>query len=297
MPNFEITPRQKIDAQMSIQNPSAIWCDLEHLLETEGLQIVDKINISPRPSIDPPRNTLKILCSNGLTFKARRLETQLQAEKVWNLAQQLPSDTFAKIFAWHGTAFLEQWLDGITLAELSLIDPTFLRRAGEILGLFHSGFIPIRKLPISDTSSQTILNKLSGLIQMGILSEKDAKNIFEIANKNKPATSDFGFCHGDFCAENLILQANGQLFVIDPECLDMNYLDHDIARTWYRWPMSQADFNMFLEGYRTYRNTLEFFNHRAYWAITVLIDSIRFRIRTRTKDILYPLNLLLNFIQ
>jgi hypothetical protein len=55
-------------------------------------------------------------------------------------------------------------------------------------------------------------------------------------------------------------------------------LDHDLARTWYRWPMQPTHWQSYLDEYATFRDPSAFLSHFPYWAVTVLAASAALRL-------------------
>ena len=106
-----------------------------------------------------------------------------------------------------------------------------------------------------------------------------AQEAVALARRSAPATADWGLCHGDFCAENLLVVPALGLHVVDNETICELWQDYDLARTWYRWPMEALAFAAFLDGYREHRQADTFLAHFQFWAICALLRSAAFRLR------------------
>jgi hypothetical protein len=77
--------------------------------------------------------------------------------------------------------------------------------------------------------------------------------------------------------------------VVDNESLLVYACDYDLARTWYRWPMTRVQRQAFLAGYRRYRDPGLAAARATYWTILVLVDAALFRLRAGAPDAGRPL--------
>jgi thiamine kinase-like enzyme len=102
-----------------------------------------------------------------------------------------------------------------------------------------------------------------------------------------------GLTHGDFCAENLIVEKPDRIRIIDNEMLGVDALDWDVARTWYRWPMSRGQWAAYSEGYSQHRSLAEFEAHFRYWSVLVLLESAVWHVAKSTDAASIPLRRLL----
>jgi thiamine kinase-like enzyme len=63
--------------------------------------------------------------------------------------------------------------------------------------------------------------------------------VFDLATAHAPAgDTAAGVIHRDLCPENMVRQPSGALCVIDVESAGIGARAYDLARTWYRWPMT-----------------------------------------------------------
>jgi hypothetical protein len=107
----------------------------------------------------------------------------------------------------------------------------------------------------------------------------DAQAALDVSRQYAPATCEVGLTFGDFCRENLVRRGSGEICLVDTEELSMSACDYDLARTWYRWPMTRRDRQAYLDGYRRRRSPAEFIAHLPYWAVAAIVDSALFRER------------------
>jgi Ser/Thr protein kinase RdoA (MazF antagonist) len=117
------------------------------------------------------------------------------------------------------------------------------------------------------------------LVRARLLDETAARDAAALARASAPTSAEWGLCHGDFCAENLLIVPERGLHAVDNETICELWHDYDLARTWYRWPMDAAGFEAFLSGYRAHRQPDEFVAHFRFWTVCVLLRSAMFRQR------------------
>jgi hypothetical protein len=259
---------------------SAFGASLESLIREQPADLHDAIAISPLTVSESRRVAFRLQFSDGRTLKGRCVETAQQAETVWQLWQQyLRSEPVARVVAHRLEALLEEWLVGSPIA----VDCTYtqtLRAAGTLLGRFH-------RTATSASETGRIVEPrwiessldTEPLERLRLLDETEAREATALARAAAPMRAEWGLCHGDFCAENLLMVPERGLHTIDNETICELWQDCDLARTWYRWPMDACEFEVFLEGYRTYRQPDDFIAHFRFWTICVLLRAAMFRQR------------------
>jgi len=257
---------------------NAFGPSLEDLIRAQSAALREATAISPLTSSQSPRAAFRLRFRDGRTLKGRRLETAQQAETVWRLSQlHLRSAPIARVVAQRSEALLEEWLVGRAIAAA---DPETLRSAGALLGRLHRIDAPglhakrvVEQRWIDDSLDA------GRLVRAGLLDEPAAREAAVLARASAPVDAEWGLCHGDFCAQNLLRVAERGLHVVDNETICELWYDCDLARTWYRWPMNASAFETFLDGYRLHREPSEFIAHFRFWAICVLLRSAAFRQR------------------
>lgn len=185
----------------------------------------------------------------------------------------------SRIVARRREALLEEWLPGVPLSA-NPAQRADLIAAGLLLGRLH------RTVGTSGRATRRLgRDWVSGSVQAaqlvgaGWLTPAIAAAAVRIAGQRAPATSEWGFCHGDFCAENLLRVRKRGLCLIDNETISELWQDYDLARTWYRWEMEPAQFEVFLDAYREYRRPDGFLATFHFWTIAVLLRSAVYRVR------------------
>ena len=260
-----------------------IGADLLALIRARPERLISLTEISTLPSPVRRRAAFRLDFEGGLTLKGRRLESPARAQRVEHILG-LTGDGVPRTLDRRGEALLLPWVEGRTLALLDPIPAAALARCGRILGALHQLDTPewreIRIPALGD-----LLAKLRR--DTGILAAANELDIglgraaVEAAAALVPRHARSGIIHKDFCAENIVLDASGSPVSIDNAALSVGPYDLDLARTWYRWPMSPSDRSRFLRGYEEYRDCVSFMKHFAFWAICVLTGSASNRLRAQ----------------
>lgn len=257
---------------------NAFGASLEGLIRAQPAALRDAAAISPLASSESPRAAFRLRFRDGRTLKGRRLETAQQAETVWRLSQlHLRSKPIARVVARRSEALLEEWLVGHAIAAP---DPATLRSAGALLGGLHR--IDVLGLHARRVVEQRWIDDsldAERLVRANLLDEATAHEAAALARASAPVDAEWGLCHGDFCAENLLLVPERGLHIVDNETICELWYDCDLARTWYRWPMNAFAFETFLDAYRSHREPRNFIAHFRFWTICVLLRSAMFRHR------------------
>ena len=95
--------------------------------------------------------------------------------------------------------------------------------------------------------------------------------------------------HNDLCPENIVIDIGGSLRVVDNDSVKVQPKELDLARTRYRWPMTDAERQTFEDGYRLSDTLDSYRQHFAYWTVVVLIGAAEFRLRHQLPDLEAPL--------
>ena len=234
--------------------------------------------VSTQPMDSGLRASFQLEFADGKRLKGRRLSSEKQAERVFQLAALLDELPFAAVIAHSQNALLEAWIDGRPLAHCSM-EPTLAHQAGEILGQLSrvnvDQFIqwPQRTL---DSQLEKLTNGLVWLENSGLIDSHQQRRLLQLATDNAPTLLNAGLIHLDFSPQNIIQTADG-LWAIDNESLEIGVLDCDLARTFCLWPMDEATRHAFIDGYRPYRSVDRFIRHETFWAIVTLVKDVIYR--------------------
>ena len=220
--------------------------------------------------------------TDGRQFKARRYRTAAAISSAVALSPLLAALPFSRVLVNRGLVALEQWIEGTPLSPAA-VSAEQARAAGALLGRIHCiADLPTdlpAQMPAGNWYADNIGAHLQELVAAGALTASVAARLHRAASANRPERLDRGLVHGDFCADNIVVDGSGGLFVVDNESLQLAALDYDLARCWARWPMSQSQRIAFAEGYRGFRGLGAFAAHATFWAIQALSQSIAVHLR------------------
>jgi aminoglycoside phosphotransferase len=230
-----------------------------------------------------PKATFRLAFESGLTLKGRRLRSADDAANMMNICSALGSPPLSEIMARNEEALLEKWVDGTPLNKLSNMTEEILAACGEVLGTFHTtscpgstgwGPVEIRK------RIENFDSELQELERFNLIPMQTRLRLTRRFGQGAPRRADTGFMHGDFCAENIVMDTGQTLRVIDNGSLSTGPLEEDLGRTFSRWPMDDRQKAAFLAGYSRHRDPAPFLIHSDFWIVGALAHSAVVRART-----------------
>ncbi len=226
--------------------------------------------------------TYQVKFRSGALAKARLCPTSEDIGYQRDALSRLPADRFPRILAVESRASLEQWFDGESLDSPGTTAGRLLE-SGRLLGLVHQTHAPecgkAQGLRSTRECAQRLESRIHQLISHRMIDESLAARVWNRATEQRPEYAQYGLSHRDFCGENLVV-CRGKVCCIDNTTFAISALDQDLARTWYRWPMSGADWQLFLEGYGECRDGASFLRHGLFWKAHVLTGAIVMRMRS-----------------
>jgi len=267
----------------------ALGADLATLVRAVGTPLVDYVALSQRGA--PQRATaFQLRFADGRTCKGIYTLTARQAEQAATIAAQLSH--VARILDRCGAALLTEWVDGECLS-VGAIPDEILRRCGALQAAVHALPVPHADAPTPRDAvlacSRRLRGDLDNLAGGGALPGGEADDIWATAAAHAPVDCTVGLILGDFCAENIVHDADDRLTLIDIETLGIGACEYDLARTWYRWPMSAVQRRVYLDGYDG-APAAAFVAHFPYWTLSALASGAVFRHRQRADTISVPLD-------
>jgi Phosphotransferase enzyme family len=264
--------------------PDRLGADLWSLVVRLDAPLVAAWILTRLPSPLMTHASFRLRLANGRTVKGRRVETPEQARRIAELLPRLGRRHFPRVLAIHGHALLEEWIPGTVLTRVTASALEY-ERCGRILGSIHMTRLPdgrgaappsaVRRLAVAE-------RQLAELVRVGALSEASFRSALGQLRANVPDAVAVGIIHRDFCAENMVLTPARDLYVVDNETIRIDCPELDLARTWYRWPMTPTQRAAFLAGYRHRRDPASFLRHFPFWSITALVDTALFRTQAQT---------------
>jgi hypothetical protein len=268
--------------------------DLSELVADVGVPLVGATLLTRWPSPAHPRAAWRLQFADRSTLKGVRFNTPAVADQVEPLLRLLGDQHFPPIVARRGSAMLFRWIEGQPLRDYEL-QAGFLRRCALLHGWIHMA--KVERAPGGSAGSMAdwgvrLEAAFNELRRSGVHVRTEAATLLPVAREHVPARAMTGIIHGDLCAENLIVEPRGRLFVVDNETLQVGALDYDLARTWYRWPMRLDEWRDYREAYSEQRNSADFEAHFPYWAVLVLAESAVWHLARDTGGAAVPLRAL-----
>jgi hypothetical protein len=256
--------------------------DLAALVLERGAPLAGLARVATLPSPEKRRGAFRLELADGTRLKGRRFDDAEHAARVARLRDAMGGGC-AAVIARRGDAALLEWVEGPTLDALSPLAPALLRRCGSMLGALHRAH-RVEAAQAAPHRAEDLLEKLrrklDALEEARRIEPGLARRALEAAERSRPAAPTYGIVHRDFCAENLVLRADGAPICIDDENIALGAHDNDLARTWRRWPMTREERARFVEGYEEHRPIAFLLSHFPFWATVTLVYAadLRFRV-------------------
>lgn len=265
--------------------------DLAALVAEAGVALCEVTPLSVRGKRGVA-SVFRLRFADGRVCKGSRIGNAGQVARVASLVAAL-GDGAPRLLACRGKALLSEWVDGATLAAADY-DAVRVRACGAWQARVHRG----RPLDAAAAGAclaqrrERLQQQLGRLRAGGSLDEGEVAALERLAAVHAPASCEAGVSLSDFCPENIVWRPSGEPCLIDVETLNHEPHDYDLARTWYRWPMSAAQRGDFFAGYRQHRDPASFFAHRPFWLLAAVASSAIFRRDHRADAIGVPLAVL-----
>ena len=143
-------------------------------------------------------------------------------------------------------------MDGSVISSSS-VKAAHVDAAADILAMLHR-FAGIgaeqlprqRRLGSLIATTQRQLEELAGT---RTISRREASAFARIVD-DLPSSAMWGVIHTDFGGDNLVVRADDTVVSIDNEHLVRGFVDFDLARSWYRWPMPAPSWRRFTRHYQ-----------------------------------------------
>ena len=253
---------------------------------------VDGIRITGLPAEHTDRATFRIRLADGRVVKARRFRRAAKAARFARIVGALSHERLRPPLLVSGRVSIEAWVDGTPVSAL----PRSLERllqAADVLGSIHAprssagGRARSRRTGALLASTR---RRIADLGARGALARAEVSALLHAMQRLAPNAAEVGTTHNDFCAENLVEDTRGCLVLVDNEGLRRGFLDYDLARTWYRWPMAEADWQVFTDRYQSWRPCSLDADRVLFWRIAAVVKSAHLRAARHTADAATPID-------
>jgi Ser/Thr protein kinase RdoA (MazF antagonist) len=269
--------------------------ELSELVAGVGTPLIDATLLTRWWSARYPRAAWQLRFADRRVLKGVRFNSPAVADRVEHLLGPLGDRHFPRVVARRGPAMLLQWIEGAAL-DSGVRQANVLRRCGFLHGWIHVQ-APAEAAAPAPGSEPDWGARLEGAAETLLTSETlawpELGELMDQARMHLPCTAARGITHGDFCAENLIVQPSDGIYVVDNETLQVDALEYDLARTWYRWPMGPDQWAAYGEGYSEHRGLTDFKAHFPYWSVLVLLEAAVWHVSKETGAASIPLRRLL----
>jgi phosphotransferase family enzyme len=272
--------------------------DLWSLIDAVGVPVVDVRQVTTIPAVDGQRGSFRVTFADGQTLKARRLRTPSDVERVARLSSLLDPQFFPPILAHRGCGFLTRWIPGVCMQTADLTAAE-LRTCGRVHAALHRlpVFGDVAALSRSPVRSEQRLEQLlDELVERRAIDACQANAVQYLTSVTAPPSEATAVCHRDFCGDNIIITAGGQVCVVDNEGIAIDSPEYDLARTWYRWPMTASQQQAYADGYGAHEHVGRFAAHFLHWALIVLVESAAYRARVGAATVRVPLERLTSLL-
>ena len=266
------------------------------LLTSLGVAVVRAEDISPLRSAHARKRCYRVDLADGRTVKLRRSSSAAAARRYADLVAALQDVRLAGVLALRGDLTLEEWITGEAIQDGD-VSTAEVEWGGELLRALHATRrIGSTSLPPM-VSTRAVRSRLEAdlrtVLAMGAIPKRAGARLRAAAARHDPGAATTGVLHTDLCPENLVRGPCGVIRVIDNEGMQIGPTGFDLARVWYRWPMSEARWRRFLAAYRRQLDPAPALAHFPFWQIAAILQSARLRLTRRTAHADLPVQALL----
>lgn len=255
--------------------------DLAAMIAAIGVPVVEAVPVTTIRWLGSPRASYRVALADGRVLKGRRLRTPDDVLRVASISSLLDPGRFPPVLASRGCALLTPWISGRPLSP-DAWTPEQLNVCGRVMATMHGIRIPPDVASLQPRGLQwteRLDRWLGELVSAGAVDVAEAREIASLATLSAPATTSTAVCHTDFCGDNIVTTLDGDLWVVDNEGLSLDAPEFDLARTWYRWPLTPAQQRAYADGYGAHGHSARFEAHFLHWALLAVLDSAAYRTR------------------
>ena len=237
------------------------------------------------------RASFRLEFADGQLLKGRRFDSEEDARRVATLLPLLDGRFFPRLVATCGSAAVLEWVEGEPLGTQQCHEGR-MEEMGGVHARLHGVAVPRRSGHAGSDAADwpvRLARYLNELVAGGFIDGRTRARVETVIGTATPLRFPAGLVHKDFCLENMVVSPNGDVRIVDNETVTVDCADFDLARTWYRWPMTPSQATAYLAGYRHYRAARTLERDFPFWVVAVLASSALFRLR-RGIDAAVPLH-------
>jgi hypothetical protein len=249
----------------------------------ELLRLVEEIDprparveaLAPSDTYRAAPGAFRVTLADGRHLKARTMTGVERAVRVECILRALDHSAFPSVVARRGAILLLEWIDGEDLEELEP-RPGWVRAAAAIQAFLHAMPVPPALERPADAIGATtakLERDVAALVADGTVAAAESAALLALARRSAPDACRTGIVHRDLCARNMIVRPSGEICLVDNETMAVGACEFDLARTWYRWPLSRGEREEYFRAYGRTHDPRPFLAHFAFWALAVLADS------------------------
>jgi hypothetical protein len=261
-------------------------------LDHAGLRVQRSRPISALRAPGRRRSAYRIDLQSGETIKARLVEDEETARRLFDLRRDLPC-AFVPAFAQYRAVLLERWIPGDVVRDEHLSDALVVQAAALLANLHRTRIV--LGVAVNEAGNTASWRKRSEcdlleIVSAGEFDSMQASTLLETLSHTDPGKAIFGLVHTDFCGENMVVDQGGRLHVVDNERLSIDSLGYDFARAWYRWALPEPLWASFRNAYATHAALAEPLETFDFWSIVSVVQSVFIRLRVDRDQARAPLD-------
>jgi hypothetical protein len=260
--------------------PPPIDADLAAAIARAALDVRRVENITTAHFPSHRRATYRVELASGETIKARVVDDETTARRVFEMRRDLP-DAFVPAFVRDGCVLFERWIDGDLLGDATPPDARIAEAAALLAGVHAVRRPNVGAAPgHANTAARRNATErgLGRLTETGAIDARDAVRLADDLSRADPHDAATGLTHLDFCGENMLVDRAGRLRVFDNERVGVDHLGFDLARTWYRWALPPEGWTTFVRAYAPDGPADASIPDFTFWAIVALVHSACLRL-------------------
>jgi hypothetical protein len=217
----------------------------------------------------------RVELADGLMVKLRRPEHPERAARAQRLLERFADPRLAVVILREGDLVVEEWIEGTPLAG-ETPRPEHVAGAAAFLAALHRARVdgvPAGSVMAPAELRDATCSRIEGLRRLALLTVAEGGALSGAVQRLAPAVAATAITHNDLCGDNLVVDAAGEVRVVDTESVRLGFVDFDFARTWYRWRLEPAAWEHFLARYATEGGRRPDAKTFGFWKIAVAAKS------------------------